>query len=51
MFDRLRKADLKLKPSKCVLFAPEVLGSVVSSAGVAPEPDKIKVVELSLIHI
>ena len=46
VFDRLRKANLKLKPSKCVLFAAEVkfLGSVVSSEGIAPDPDKVEAV-------
>lgn len=38
-FDRLREADLKLKPSKCSLFQEKVkfLGSIVSGA---PNPEK-----------
>jgi len=46
LFDRLRAADLKLKPTKCVLFAQKVkfLGSVVSSEGIAPDPEKIEAI-------
>ena len=46
MFGRLRTAGLKLKPSKCHLFQKKVkfLGSVVSEAGVEPDPDKVKTV-------
>jgi len=46
VFDRLRAADLKLKPSKCVIFARQVtfLGSVISDQGVAPDPEKIEAV-------
>ena len=69
VFDRLRAADLKLKPTKCVLFAQQVkfLGSIVSSNGIAPDPEKVEAVAtwptpqnltevrafvaLSLIHI
>jgi len=38
LLDRLRTADLKLKPSKCNLLRAEVdiLGQVVSREGVAP---------------
>ena len=43
---RLRSANLKVKPSKCHFFQEKVkfLGSVVSSAGVEPDPDKLKAV-------
>ena len=36
-------AGLKLKPSKCVFFAPKVsfLGHIVSKDGVSPDPDNI----------
>jgi len=46
VFDRLRAADLKLKPTKCVLFAQQVkfLGSIVSSNGIAPDPEKVEAV-------
>ena len=44
---RLRKAGLKLKPSKCTLFAQSVryLGHVVSADGIACDPDKIACVK------
>jgi len=43
VFQRLRMANLKLKPSKCRLFQERVtfLGHVVSSRGIEPDPDKI----------
>jgi len=46
VFDRLRAANLKLKPTKYVLFAQQVkfLGSVVSSNGIAPDPEKVEAV-------
>jgi len=46
LFDRLRIADLKLKPSKCNLLRSEVifLGHVVSGQGVATDPSKIEFV-------
>ena len=42
MLDRLRRANLKLRPSKCVLFNTQVkyLGHVVSEQGVSTDPDK-----------
>ena len=45
VFERLRVAGLKLKPSKCQLFRDEVLyvGHVVNAAGVSPDPAKIRV--------
>ena len=44
VFNKLRAAGLKLKPSKCDLFRKEIkyLGHVVSSEGVSTDPDKIK---------
>jgi len=47
LFDRLRMADLKLKPSKCNLLRAEVsfLGHVVSGEGVATEYSKIELVK------
>ena len=43
---RLRRANLKLKPSKCELFRDEVryLGHVVSSQGVSTDPEKVEAV-------
>ena len=40
---RTGAAGLKLKPSKCVFFAPKVsfLGHIVSQDGVSPDPDNI----------
>lgn len=47
VFERLRAANLELKPSKCELFKKEVkyLGHVVSSAGVATDPEKVVAVK------
>ena len=46
VFERLIQANLKLKPSKCQLFRREVrfLGHVVSSKGIAADPEKIRAV-------
>ena len=46
VFDRIRKAGLKLKPKKCFFFKTEVdyLGHVVSAKGVATNPKKIEAV-------
>ena len=43
VLSRLKAAGLKLKPSKCTLFAKSVhyLGHVVSSEGIACDPEKI----------
>ena len=43
VFTRLRKANLKLKPKKCMLFRQKVeyLGHEVSAEGIRPCPDKI----------
>ena len=44
VFQKLRQANLKLKLGKCELFQEEVryLRHVVSAAGVATDPDKIR---------
>lgn len=46
VFQRLRKANLKLSPKKCFLFQREVhyLGHVVSGKGIAVDPEKIRAV-------
>lgn len=46
VFERLRKAGLRLKPKKCHLLRAEVyyLGHVVSSTGIKPDPAKIETV-------
>jgi hypothetical protein len=47
VFRRLRKANLKLKPKKCVLFQKRVLylGHVVTRDGIATDPEKIRVIQ------
>jgi len=47
VFERLRGADIKLKPSKCALLQPEVkyLGHVVGRNGVATDPEKVRAIE------
>ena len=44
VFERIRLAGLKLKPSKCQLFARETtfLGHVISADGVKTEPRKVR---------
>lgn len=46
VFNSLRKANLKLKPKKCVLFQNHVklLGHVVSDQGISCDEDKIQTV-------
>ncbi|PIK36215.1 Retrovirus polyprotein [Apostichopus japonicus] len=47
VFDRLRKFGLKIKPSKCELFKPEVkyLGHIVTRDGVMTDPGKVDAVK------
>lgn len=47
IFERLRKVNLKLNPSKCTFLKKEILylGHVVSADGILPDPDKITVVK------
>ena len=47
VFNRLRDANLKLKPSKCRFASQSVdfLGFVVSSKGISPDSSKIEVVK------
>ena len=44
VFERLRQAGLKLKPSKCVFFQRSVqyLGYIVSTRGIQPDPEKLE---------
>ncbi|KAK3100422.1 hypothetical protein FSP39_019732 [Pinctada imbricata] len=44
---RLKDANLKLKPSKCILFQTSVkfLGHIVSEEGIQTDPDKISAVK------
>ena len=46
ILDRLRDANLKLKASKCILFAREVkfLGHIISKDGVKTDPAKVEAV-------
>ena len=45
VFERIRSACLKLKPSKCALFRDEVLylGHTINALGVSPDPAKLRV--------
>lgn len=45
VFERLRKTNLKLNPYKCNFLKKEILylGHVVSSKGILPDPEKIKI--------
>ena len=47
VFERLRKAKLKLSPAKCILVQrrAKYLGHVVSEEGISPDPGKIEVVK------
>ena len=47
VFERLRQAGLKLKPSKCFLLRPRVpyRGHVISAEGVSTDPEKVKAVQ------
>ncbi|RXN36679.1 Retrovirus-related Pol poly from transposon [Labeo rohita] len=44
VFERLRQANLKLKPAKCCLFRRQVvyLGQIVSEHGIATDPEKVQ---------
>ena len=46
VFDCLKKAGLKLKPSKCCFLRRSLkfLGHIVSDKGVSPDPDKLKAI-------
>ena len=46
VFDRIKTANLKLKPSKCSLFQRQVsfIGHVISEAGIAMQTEKIQAV-------
>ena len=47
MFDKLEKAGLKLKPSKCEFFRSKItyLGHIVLAAGIETDPKKIEAVK------
>ena len=47
VFRKLKKHGLKLNPSKCNFFQPEIkyLGYVVSACGILTSPDKVKGVQ------
>lgn len=47
IFNRLRKVQLKLNPSKCNFLRKEILylGHVISSEGVLPDPEKLNAVQ------
>ena len=47
IFDKLAKAGLKLKPSKCEFFKSRItyLGHIVSAAGIETDPKKIEAVK------
>ena len=48
VFERIRSANLKLKPSKCYLFHDKViyLGHVINPVGMSPDPSKLRVLLL-----
>lgn len=47
VFQRLKNVGLKLKPSKCICFQPEVsfLGHVITKDGTKPSPDKVRAIK------
>ena len=47
LFERLRKYQLKLNPSKCTfrVTSGELLGFIVSSCGIEVDPSKIKAIQ------
>ena len=46
VFDRLREAGLRLKPTKCFFGLPSVklLGYIVTAEGISADPDKIRAI-------
>ena len=46
VLNRLKEANLKLKPNKCFLFQRRVkfLGSIISADGIEPDPEKVQAV-------
>ena len=48
VFQKIGKAGLKLKPSKCEFFKSRItyLGHIVSNGGIATDPKKIKAIQL-----
>ena len=46
VFEKLRKAGLKLKMSKCQFLMKQIsyLGHIISEKGISPDPDKIKAI-------
>jgi len=53
VFDRIRAAGLKLKPTKCRFLRKEVafLGHVVSSDGIKTGPEKVKAIKTWLVPL
>ena len=46
VFEKLRQAKLKLKPSKCNFFSTQIyLGHLVSKEGISTDPSKIEAVK------
>lgn len=47
VFQKLREANLRMKPSKCVFVTPRVefLGHIVSKKGIEPNPEKVQVIK------
>ena len=47
VLDAIKRAGLKLKPSKCFFAHPEVkfLGFVISGKGLAPDPQKVEAIQ------
>ena len=47
VFEKLRKAGLKLKPSKCAFFKEQIqfLGHIVSKEGISTCPEKVHAVQ------
>ena len=48
IFQKISKAGLKLKPSKCEFFKSKItyLGHIVSNKGIATDPKKIRAIQL-----